>query len=165
MSFFVHSLLISWHHLQENNIQVPDTSCNVPFDWCEIYILMQQSDGCEIQTLMWRPDCNIPLYTLSMTFFFQLKKDDSKNCYPHMKQILSLKKKGKTFTGQYILHKVIIILAWNWNWNWNFNTFWNPHHVHSIKNSLILKCSVIISWYCLLCMKKLGKDWTKPRTI
>lgn len=66
---------------------------------------MQQSDECEIQTLMWRSDCNMPLYTLSMSFFFKLKKDDSKNCYPHMKQILSLKKKGKTFTGQYILHK------------------------------------------------------------
>lgn len=148
MSFFVHSLLISWHHLQENNIQMLYDWCQIhtvmrQFNWCEIYILMQQSDGCEIQTLMWRSDCNIPLYTLSMSFFFQLKKDDSKNCYPHMKQILSLKKKGKTFTGQYILHKVIIILAWNWNWNWNFNTFWNPHHVHSIKNSSILKSSVV----------------------
>ena len=145
MSFFVHSLLISWDHLQENNIQVPDTYCNVP-----IWLVWDIYPNAAIRWV-WDPNPNVAIWLQHATlhsineFFFKLKKDDSKNCYPHMKQILSLKKKGKTFTGQYILHKVIIILAWNWNWNWNwnFNTFWNPHHVHSIKNSSILKCSVV----------------------
>ena len=73
MSFFVHSPLIPWHHLLENNTQTHQN------DWCMI------SKCCDMIGARYIPYCgdligasNIPLYTLTLSFFFWLKKIVSK---------------------------------------------------------------------------------------
>ena len=74
MSFFVHSLLISWDHLQENNIQVPDTSCNVP-----IWLVWDIYPNVAIRWV-WDPNPNVAIWLQHTTlhtineFFFPIKK-------------------------------------------------------------------------------------------
>ena len=57
MSFLVHSPLIPWHHLQENDTQTLWLVHDIQMlwhDWCEIHTLMRQSGSCEIRTLLRR---------------------------------------------------------------------------------------------------------------
>ena len=96
-SFFVDSLLIPWHHLQENNMWMLLLVHNIQmlwYDWCEIHTLMPQSDWrkihtlmqksvrCEIRTLMWWSDWCGHYTTLQANkfFFFFVKKKIIQKC-------------------------------------------------------------------------------------
>ena len=98
-SFFVHSFLIPWHHLQENNMWMLLLVHNIQmlwYDWCEIHNLMPKSDWrkihtlmqisvwCEIRTLMWWSDwCGHYTTLQANKFFFFCKKKNNLKMFDH----------------------------------------------------------------------------------